>query len=262
MKLITALIAAVATVQAPWAQNTKETAPVVSADQKVTVSARGSDVRYVLFDIFSQAKKSFVVEDTGIVNLFLNLNDVPFDQAVDLICQTSSLACEQKDGIYVFKKAKKPISQTQTTANTSQELEVKVVKQLDPSILDKHLTIRLEQAEIRRVFNDIGKQIGITIEVAPEVKNLKVNAFLVDTSLRFALNSLTQSAKLVYSFTDHNTILVSDPDSVKNGVRSETVNSVNAVKSKITCSQCHTELQKGWKYCPVCGNYVERETKG
>lgn len=253
-------IAICAVLSGAIAQETQNQTEPTSAEKKISFSARGTDVRYVLFDIFSQVKKNFLVQETGIVNLFVSVQEIGFDQAIDVVCKAGNIEYKVVDGVYVFSKAKKTANptnvQSQTTVqNQSAVVEKPIAKKLDEAILNKHLTIRLQQTEIRKVFGDIGKQIGITIEIAPAVKNFKVNAFLIDTSLRFALNSLTQSAGLVYSLTDHGTVLVTPIEPAAQTVAPNP-------PAKLTCSDCKVELAKGWKYCPMCGNYVERQTKG
>lgn len=232
----------------------------VTNDLKVTVASRGSDIRYVLFDIFSQAKKSFLVEESGVANLFLNLHNVPFEQAIDMICDTSALAFEIRDGVYVFSKVKK--ASAPTISNVPAAKGTVTPKAIDSETLGRKVTIRMEQAGIRQVFAELAKQSGVEIVVGIEVKNFKVNAFLVDTTLKFALTSLTQSAKLAYTFTERGTIQINDPELVRPSLKSETTNSTQEATAKLACPQCKTDLGSGWKYCPVCGHYVKNITGG
>jgi hypothetical protein len=65
------------------------------------------------------------------------------------------------------------------------------------------------------VFAELSKQTGVKIEVDPSVPAYKLDAFLIRTSLRYALDQVGAAAKLLYKFTDTNTILIYRP--VENG---------------------------------------------
>ncbi len=220
----------------------------ITSDGKISVASNGLDVRTVLYDLFNQANKSFVSDVGMYFALYLTLNNVPFDQALEMICKTAGLTYEIEDGVYIFSRTR--IGATQRTAPTVQ-------KPLDPSILNKKITVKVEQKELKLVLDEIGKQVDAKIEVAPNVRTFKINAYLLDTTLRFALNSLTQSARLMYTLTDHGTILISDPEAPLSESRIVTKNQSTA---KPSCDRCDAEIDRTWKYCPHCGNFVKTIT--
>lgn len=240
---------------------TSESGVSVDGELKVTVTSNGDDVRKVLFQMFSQAKKNFIVETGLYFSLTLNLSNVPFETALGFICKNAGMAYRIENDVYVFHKPEKQPLKTQETktvsGQTSAPPQNAAPKTLDPSVLNKTINTRLEMADIRDVFREFTKQTGVPIEVDKRVKSLKVNAYMIETSLRFALNSITQTAKLMYTFTDRGTILVSDP-ALPVEAPPQSVDTKQDVK--IACPQCSTELQKGWKYCPSCGNYVKNIT--
>jgi hypothetical protein len=192
----------------------------------VTLRAKQVDFRAVLFDLFSQVQKSFIVE-MGIEGwIYLILEDITFEEALNLICRYTGTTFEIENDIYIFTK-KKPVTQpvippktadtgTSTNAATNPHSKPPTTpKVLDQNVLDKRLTTRIEMADIRAVFAEFSKQTGVPIEVAENVRNLKISAYYLDTSLRYALNSITTTAKLMYTFTDRGTILISDPEGRK-----------------------------------------------
>jgi type II secretory pathway component GspD/PulD (secretin) len=221
------------------------------APATVAVDSNGSDVRAVLHKLFTQTGKNFLVDPGAYYSLYLNLTNVTFDTAVEVICRNAGLDYTiEEGGIYHFFKPK--TAKSQVAAPTVEP----TAKPLDASVLNIKVSTRLQGAEIRKVLQELSAQSGVPIEVSPEVKALRVNAMLVDTSLRYALNSITQAAKLAYSFTPKGTILVSDP-TLAASAQSNTA----AITAKPTCDQCKASLEKGWKYCPICGNYVKPITK-
>lgn len=181
----------------------------------ITTTAKGIDARVVLYDIFKQSQKNFVTEVGMNYPLYLNLCNVPFDEAIALICKMIGVSHRVENNVYIFFKPKAGTPATPATYPILTMPGTPAPKPLDPKTLDKKLTIRMELQELKTVVAEIGKQTGTTIELGPEVRKLKLNAYLINTSLRFALNSITQSAGLIYTLTDKGTILISDPEATK-----------------------------------------------
>jgi hypothetical protein len=241
--------------QTPPAETPPEAPP-----SKITILSDGLDVRTVLCSIFSQAKKSFIAEPGLSLALYLNLHEVPFETALDLICQNAGITYEIEDGVYhFFRKAQSP----RRTSSSSPTLPVpqKTARPLDPSVLERVFTSKLSNVDLRTAIKEISQKTDVPIQVAPHVKNLKVNATFLETSLRYALNSLCQAGKLMYTFTPEGTILISDPAYAPATQAVATQRSQSVAKMP-QCDQCQAELGKGWKYCPYCGNYVKPLTDG
>jgi len=51
----------------------------------VSISAKGEDVRSVLHDLFTQSKKSFVLQPSVRFVLYLSLKDIEFEEALQLV---------------------------------------------------------------------------------------------------------------------------------------------------------------------------------
>ncbi|RMG24432.1 MAG: hypothetical protein D6724_06125 [Armatimonadetes bacterium] len=222
----------------------------------VSVDAKGDDVREVLFDLFKQRGASFVVQTGVFYNLYLNLEGVPFETALAHICRIAGLEYRIEDGIYVFSIAKSP----SVTAAQPPTTPVSAKKQLDPALLDKEITLRLAENDIRTVMRAITIKSEVPIEVAPDVPSFKINAYLTKTTVRDALNTLTKAAGLVWKETDRGTILISKTTPIEPILKTETTSATNVGAIIAHCDQCGTGLKEGWKYCPVCGNYVQPHT--
>jgi type II secretory pathway component GspD/PulD (secretin) len=226
----------------------------------VSVDARGDDVRNVLYDLFKQQGASFVVQTGVFYNLYLNLESVPFEVALKHICRIAGLAYEIQDGIYVFKvSAPKPSAVTPPTSPAAIQQAP-----IDPSALEKTLTLRLAENDIRTVMRAITAKTEVPILVADDVPSLKVNAYFTGVTVREALNTITKAAGLKWAVTEAGRLIVS-----KTGIQSSSATStasastVSGTKAPVpNCDQCGTSLGAGWKYCPICGNYVKSITSG
>lgn len=166
--------------------------------QTVSVKAKGDDVRTVLHDLFSQAKKNYILEPGVRYALYLSLDGVEFEEALQLVCKNASLDYELQNGIYFVKKT------DGSTASTTAKPKGK----LPESVLNKMITTRFDKIDIRTLFSNISKQAGITIEIDKEVPAYKLDAYLLKTSLKFALTTICDAARLKYVFTDNKTILL------------------------------------------------------
>jgi len=169
----------------------------------VNVSAKGTDVRSVLHDLFGQAKKNYVLEPGIRYVLYLSLTDVEFEEALQLVCKNADLKYELQNGIY-FVSAK----QAQSKAVKTEAKPAKPKGKLPESVLSRTVDTKFDKIEIRKLFADISKQSGVTIEIDKSVPNYKLDAYLIKTSLRFALTSICDAARLKFTFTDNLSILL------------------------------------------------------
>lgn len=201
---------------------------------KVSVNSRGKDIREVLYDLFLQKRKNFVVEGVDKVELFLILNEVGFDEALEIVLKQANLRYDlQNDIYYIGKKGKSvlpivPMGSTGSTPSLAPLDLPPVTKQpplttpaLDQAVtfkapaakvtesdMKRRVTTRYNLVDIRQLLADLSQQTGVKIEVAADVPAYKVKAFLINTSLRYAMDTVTKTARLKYSATDVGTILV------------------------------------------------------
>ncbi len=187
--------------------------PVKTEAGHVSISSKGADIRGVLFDMFEQSGKSFVLDTGTFFALYLHLEGVEFQRALDIVVENAQIGYEVKNGVYfIGKNRPKPykVVVPPTVTPEPPKLEGKAVpKRLDPSVLNKRLTTRYSITPIEKVFEEFTRQTGVVIELDPNVPEYKLDAFLLDTSLKYALDVICDAAKLQWKFSDHETIVVS-----------------------------------------------------
>lgn len=183
------------------------------ANGLVTISSRGGDVRTVLFDLFQQGKKSFVLEPNVRFALYLHLEGVDFEEALALILQMSNLKVEKQNGISFITRKPDP-KPVQTPASPVIKPEIKPIPKPQPmgrltaADLQKRITTRFAMTDMRVVFAELSKQTGLIIEVSPKVPDYKVDAYLIDTSLKFGLDAMCGPAGLKWRLSDSMSIII------------------------------------------------------
>jgi type II secretory pathway component GspD/PulD (secretin) len=169
----------------------------------VSVTGKATDVRAILADLFAQAKQNYVLQPGVQAALYLTLDKIEFEEALNIICAQSKLQFEIQNGIYFITKAKPAVIAPATP----------VIKgTLDKSVLDKRLTTRLNKTDIRAVFAEFAKQTQVALDVDKTVPNFKLDAILTKATLRYALEKVTEATGLKFKFTDHLTILIYKPE--------------------------------------------------
>lgn len=254
MKKLLVLITLMALPWAAIAQENHQSGSTVEsvsvAGKKISISAKGLDVRSVLYDLFKQTGKNFVIDQGVRYVLYLNLTDVEFTEALHVVLKQADLGYETKNDIFYIgnnrpKTYKLPIESKTAPAlpthegkapttppaqhkptgekpaehkPTGQKTEEKKPVESKPAVppqkklslqdLQRRLTTRMSMADIRSVFEEFGKQTKIKIEIDPAVPYYKIDAFLIDTSLKYALDVVTDAAKLKYTLTETGTIRI------------------------------------------------------
>lgn len=199
---------------APLMSVAQEVSPSVPSETPtVTIASRGLDVRAVVHDLFVQVKKNYVLDQkTPRIDLFLSLTNLEFEEALELICAQSGLTFTVQNGIYflVRKAPVAPVKLTKAAPITPTKptpAPPKVVKLTDAD-LQKRITTRLPKTPLKDVMAALSQQTGFTIEIDPATPEYKLDAFLVDTSLKYALDVITKATSLEYVLTPNRTILI------------------------------------------------------
>lgn len=187
---------------------------------KITISANMMDVRTVINTVFAQAGKSYVLENGVIGSVNLALRDVEFDECLQILCKVANLKYEEQNGIFFISKVQPPKAQTPPKAETAPAKPVEPPKpkgKLPASSLEKKITTRFDKTAIKTIFAELTRQTGIEFEITAKVPAYKLDAYLIGTSLKFALDSITKAAGLEYKLTENQTILIdkTDPNRVK-----------------------------------------------
>lgn len=220
MKLLgTLIISLVVLAASPFAvanitENEAEPPVEISQDTGfVTISSRGLDIREVLFDLFDQAEKNFVLSPNVRHVLYLSLAGVKFEEALFIVCSTAGLDYEIANDVFYIGFANVPVrvSQPQTQQQAPRPEPQPTGRYTDRDLEAVRLTTRLSITDIREVFAEFESQTKIKIEVDTEVPNYKLDAFLIDTSLRYALDVVTRAAGLEWVKTDRKSILIRVP---------------------------------------------------
>lgn len=178
--------------------------PAATTPSSVSIAANGTDVKLVLGQLFGQVHKNFVIEPNTYFALNLSLDKIDFDEALMIVLKIANLKSELQNGIYYISKApaKKPTVDSSATNTPTTTIPTKPMGTLPKTVLTKKLTTRLAKIDIRELFTEITKQTGVTIEIDKSVPNYKLDAYLINTSLKYALDQITTAAGLEYRFTD------------------------------------------------------------
>lgn len=213
MKKAWILTAALALATVGFAADEAKTTP--PQPKLVSVSAKGDDVRSVLHGIFAQAEKNYVIEPGIRFVLYLSLSNVELDEALEIICRQANIEYKVQNGITFITPKKVVLPAKPETP----PVEIKPIPAppkplgtLPKTVLDKRFTTRLNKASIRDVFKAIGAQTQVKFEIDDSVPNWKLDAFLIDTSVKYALDLIAKQAGLEYRFTDRLSIEIRKPD--------------------------------------------------
>ncbi|MER3466483.1 MAG: hypothetical protein C4340_05000, partial [Armatimonadota bacterium] len=121
-----------------------------------------------------------------------------------------------------------------------------------------------DKNDIRTVMRAITAKTDVPIQVTEDVPSLKVNAYFIDVTIREALNTITKAAGLKWGIGETGKLIVSKGSILSTGTtNTASTTTKSGVKgAPPTCDQCGTSLGAGWRYCPICGNYVKPITSG
>ena len=213
--------------------------------QTIKIKSRGDDVQTVIDTMFEQTGKQYVLESNFHQRLYMNLDGVSFEKAVEIISNITDMEFKEKQGIwYIHKKpitahqsfttktpkatptkpepkTKAPAKSTITKPKTSKPKESPKPKapvaisagqsfapeqKLD---LTGRLTVQLKKMEIRDVFSEFGRQTKVEFEFDDTVPNYKLDATFYNTTVKFALDKVCKVANLKYTITPSKTVRIS-----------------------------------------------------
>lgn len=186
------------------AQDTNQ--PVKTAeDGLITIASRGKDVRQVIHDLFTQAKKNYVLDPAVRLDLYLALTGVEFDETLEIVCSTASLKYEIQNDIYFLTRATKPANKPAVTSPP------KPKGKLTEAALQARITTRFSKTDFRAVIADIAKQAKVQIDVDKSVPQYLIDSFLINTTLKYGLDLMTQAMGVQYKLTEDKSILIFKP---------------------------------------------------
>lgn len=213
MKPLTALIALCALAPLALAQDpgNANIGVSTSASGKVTISSKGRDVRDVLYDLFHQSKKNFVIVGETRGTLYLNLADVDFTRALNIILEQTGLKMQDGgDVVYIGKDLKTPNSGGGLEANIpGKQTPGKATTKTAPAPdLALKVNVKLTKVTFKDLLKEFTDQTGVDFVLSHDVKEFRLDADLKDKSLKYALDLITKSAGLQYYALDSGSILV------------------------------------------------------
>jgi type II secretory pathway component GspD/PulD (secretin) len=195
--------------QASTPATTQASAPV-----KVSLDARGEDIREVLATLFAQAKKPYALDAAIKGKLYVKLDAMPYEKALAVVLAQSGLVAKNREGVVMISPAKAPTAPAvKPTAPVKTPVAPKVAeaKPLAEKVaLGRRVTTRLTRAPLADVFASFDKQTKVKIEMDTSVPAYRVDAFFVGSSLRYAMDQICKAAGLRYEFAD-NKIVVYGP---------------------------------------------------
>lgn len=193
--------------------------------QTIQIKSNGDDLRKVIASVFEQSKQQYVLETNIHQYLYMSLDAITFEKAVEILSNVADLKFEKKQGIWYINRRIKmfiPSMNAQKTASTkgteSKGSETKSTKTKQSTAaqgfatpepkkttstmeLNQKLSTRLTKTDIRDVFDEFSKQTKVEIVVDASVPHYKIDAFMFNTSLKFALERVCKAAGLKFTIS-------------------------------------------------------------
>ena len=176
----------------------------------VRIKAKGDDLRKVISEMFEQTGQQYVIETSARQSLYMSLDGVTLEYAMEAISEVADVKFEKVQGVWRVR-TKKPLAPViVTSSGTAAQKFVESpapLKKVD--YLLKKVNTKLERTSIRTVFAKFADQSGVKIEVAKDIPEYKIDAFMYNTSLKFALDRICKAASLKYDLsTDGKTVRI------------------------------------------------------
>lgn len=169
---------------------------------RISLDARGEDVREVLATLFAQSKKPYALDASIKGKLYVRLDALPYDKALAIVLGQAGLIANDKDGVLVISPAPSVVKAEPKDAAqplAKKTLPPKQSGTVPSAVFARRVTTRLSRTPLADVFAALGNQAKVTIKVAPSVPAYRVDAFFAKTSLKFALDRVCSAAGLAYA---------------------------------------------------------------
>ncbi len=129
----------------------------------ISTSLQGEDIKVVLQEIAKKTGKSIFIEGDISRNIFVTLNRIPVDRALDLIIRGSELSYEIKEGGELLVKKK-----------IQEKVEPPTLALTDLLKIDKignkvYVTAELRKIDIREIIKELGRKANINFVIDPKV---------------------------------------------------------------------------------------------
>jgi hypothetical protein len=164
---------------------------------RVSLDARGEDVREVLATLFAQAQKPYALHAAVKGKLYVKLDAMPYAKALDIVLAQAGLTATEKDGVLMVSLKPGPVPVV-----VAKKIAGPKPATIAAATYSRKITTRLTKAPLADVFAAFGKQAGVKIEVDRSVPAYRVDAFFAKTSLKYALGRVCDAAGLSYKAVD------------------------------------------------------------
>ncbi|MBL8061084.1 MAG: hypothetical protein JNK63_10275 [Chthonomonas sp.] len=179
---------------------------------QITISSKGADVRSVLHDLFTQAKKNFVLENLSRSELYLSLNTMDFDETLEIVCRLANLTYEIQNDIYYFTKVRPIQAPSTRPANSATPpnpaAEAAKIGKLSEAVLKRSVSGTYTKQDLRAVIKNLADQAKVVVEIDDRIPLYKLDFKLNPTSLGYALKTIADRLKLEVVFSDRQTLLL------------------------------------------------------
>jgi hypothetical protein len=227
----------------------------------ITLEARGEDAREVFASLFAQAKVNFVLQVDVQRPVYLTLRETPFLRALQLLCEATNTRYSVRDGVYYIA----PLTSTPPPPPVRvQESRPRTVRLVGTGM------------PLRSVAEEIARQTGVRVEIAPDAPNLRFNLNLSGVEIEKALDALCSGTGLRWQKTENGYRIapVSPPQARAAQTPAEQTPTLRGAPAAprtapsravspdqpLRCPKCRYALQLDWRYCPLCGAFVKHLT--
>ncbi|MEN2984350.1 MAG: secretin N-terminal domain-containing protein [Dictyoglomaceae bacterium] len=129
----------------------------------ISTSLHGEDIKNVLQEIAKKTGRSVFIESNISSIVFVTLNRVLVDRALDLIIRGSGLSYEVKEGGEILVKRK-----TEEKAETPALVVTDLIK-VDRIGNRLYITAELKKIDVREILKELGKKANINFVIDPKV---------------------------------------------------------------------------------------------
>ena len=126
--------------------------------QTVKIKSRGEDIRTVIDTIFEQTGKQYVLETNFHQSLYMNLDGISFQKAIEIISNVTEMEFEEQQGIWYIHKKPIKSTKTNTASHTFVAEPASPTKKPDPKKEEPKKSTELNQLDQLEALADLLKR--------------------------------------------------------------------------------------------------------
>ncbi|MEM2668324.1 MAG: AMIN domain-containing protein, partial [Candidatus Methanomethylicaceae archaeon] len=152
----------------------------------VTLSAKGEDIKDLLQEIAQKTGRNIIFSRDVVGGIYLTLNKVPLDRAIDLIIKSSGYIYEIREGGVILVSSPK-------AEQVSPILEIKELVKIDKIGEIYYVTANLKKSDIKDILQEIANKTEFNFVVDPKISGT-VDLFVSKVPLDEVLTILQRLA--------------------------------------------------------------------